>query len=116
MSKDNRDLTIVALFLLAMMFFLARRRKPKEVTTVTIGPPTQYGQEGVPLGPREAMNTALVRICTYENAAIEWRLGDACPPNYNGQNLLSDALQSKLPYNPTGGQTYEVQTPPWSPL
>lgn len=95
--KDSRDLALIAVLFLAVMFYLARR-KPMTSTQVNIGPPKEYGQEGVPLGPREAMNTALVRICTYEKSAIEWRLGDACPPNFNGQNLLTDALSVKIPY------------------
>ena len=105
--KDNRDLALIALLFLAIMFYLARKRRPIEQTSVKIGPPLEYAQEGVPLGPREAMNTALVRICTYEKSAIEWRLGDSCPPNFNGQNLVMDGLVNKLPYA-GGGQGLPV--------
>lgn len=98
----DKDLVLLGLFLVVLMLFLARRKRP--VTSVKIGSPTEYGDIGVPLGPREAMDTALVRICTYETRALEWRLGDACPPNYNNENLLSDSLTTKLPYDASGGQ------------
>ncbi len=109
----NKDLFIVGLFLLVLMLYLAKRRITRTGVRIgDIGENTQYPERtsyrAVPYGPREALDVAFARICTYEQSAIEWRLGDACPPNYNGQNLITDTLTQKLPYNQSGGQTYPV--------
>ena len=107
MSEEKKSLTLIALFIIAMMFYLAqRKRKPVEETSVKIGDPSRYGEIGVPLGAAETLDTALVRICAYEKTSLQWILGDPCPPTYAGQGLLSDTVQQKLPYQPTGGDQY----------
>jgi hypothetical protein len=94
MNKDTKTWGILILLLLAVLFFLSRRKRV--VTQVSM---TLLDSMGNPIGGmtgplRDQLNNQLTRICDYGSASLLWNSTNPCPANYNGSNLISDRTSS----------------------